>query len=102
MEPILPRERSESLIPLRGVPLRRGSARPSPNTRGQRELPGSAAGKSTLVNLIVAQFFRCPRAQAFGFDLGYSGYVQVQIRRPARTPSGLCPSLKLDMIWSEE
>ncbi|MBV8201433.1 MAG: hypothetical protein JOZ15_12490 [Acidobacteria bacterium] len=35
----------------------------------------TGAGKSTLVNLAVAQFFRYPRAQAFVFDLGYSGYV---------------------------
>jgi type IV secretion/conjugal transfer VirB4 family ATPase len=38
----------------------------------------TGAGKSTLVNLIVAQFFRYPRAQAFVFDLGYSGYVLAQ------------------------
>ncbi|HVR08619.1 MAG TPA: hypothetical protein VMW75_11275, partial [Thermoanaerobaculia bacterium] len=38
----------------------------------------TGAGKSTLVNLAVAQFFRYPRAQAFVFDLGYSGYVLAQ------------------------
>ncbi|HEY6322270.1 MAG TPA: hypothetical protein VJA16_12000 [Thermoanaerobaculia bacterium] len=38
----------------------------------------TGAGKSTLVNLIVAQFFRYPGAQAFVFDLGYSGYVLAQ------------------------
>jgi type IV secretion/conjugal transfer VirB4 family ATPase len=38
----------------------------------------TGAGKSTLVNLCVAQFFRYPRAQAFVFDLGYSGYVLAQ------------------------
>jgi type IV secretion/conjugal transfer VirB4 family ATPase len=35
----------------------------------------TGAGKSTLVNLCLAQFFRYPRAQVFVFDLGYSGYV---------------------------
>ncbi len=35
----------------------------------------TGAGKSTLVNLAVGQFFRYPRAQVFVFDLGYSGYV---------------------------
>jgi type IV secretion/conjugal transfer VirB4 family ATPase len=38
----------------------------------------TGAGKSTLVNLAVAQFFRYPRAQVFVFDLGYSGYVLAQ------------------------
>jgi type IV secretion system protein VirB4 len=38
----------------------------------------TGAGKSTLVNLCVAQFFRYPRAQVFVFDLGYSGYVLAQ------------------------
>ena len=38
----------------------------------------TGAGKSTLVNLAVAQFFRYPGAQAFVFDLGYSGYVLAQ------------------------
>jgi type IV secretion system protein VirB4 len=35
----------------------------------------TGAGKSTLVNLCVAQFFRYRQAQVFVFDLGYSGYV---------------------------
>jgi type IV secretion/conjugal transfer VirB4 family ATPase len=38
----------------------------------------TGAGKSTLVNLIVAQFFRYAAAQVFVFDLGYSGYVLAQ------------------------
>jgi type IV secretion system protein TrbE len=38
----------------------------------------TGAGKSTLVNLAVAQWFRYPGAQAFVFDLGYSGYVLAQ------------------------
>jgi type IV secretion/conjugal transfer VirB4 family ATPase len=38
----------------------------------------TGAGKSTLVNLCVAQFFRYRQAQAFVFDLGYSGYVLAQ------------------------
>lgn len=38
----------------------------------------TGAGKSTLVNLVVAQFFRYPGAQVFVFDLGYSGYVLAQ------------------------
>ena len=38
----------------------------------------TGAGKSTLVNLIVAQFFRYATAQVFVFDLGYSGYVLAQ------------------------
>jgi type IV secretion/conjugal transfer VirB4 family ATPase len=38
----------------------------------------TGAGKSTLVNLLVAQFFRYPGAQAFVFDLGYSAYVLAQ------------------------
>lgn len=35
----------------------------------------TGAGKSTLVNLCVAQFFRYRQAQVFVFDLGWSGYV---------------------------
>jgi type IV secretion/conjugal transfer VirB4 family ATPase len=35
----------------------------------------TGAGKSTLVNLVVAQFFRYPGAQVFVFDLGYSGWL---------------------------
>ncbi|HLX09181.1 MAG TPA: hypothetical protein VKY89_15115 [Thermoanaerobaculia bacterium] len=38
----------------------------------------TGAGKSTLVNLCVAQFFRYRQAQVFVFDLGYSGYVLAQ------------------------
>src|ERR1700676_424100 len=38
----------------------------------------TGAGKSTLVHLIGAQFFRYRQAQAFVFDLGYSGYVLAQ------------------------
>jgi type IV secretion system protein VirB4 len=36
---------------------------------------GTGAGKSTLLNLLIAQFLRYPRAQVFGFDVGYSGWL---------------------------
>jgi type IV secretion system protein TrbE len=36
---------------------------------------GTGAGKSTLLNLLLAQFLRYPRAQAFSFDVGYSGWL---------------------------
>jgi type IV secretion/conjugal transfer VirB4 family ATPase len=36
---------------------------------------GTGAGKSTLLNLLIAQFLRYPRAQAFSFDVGYSGWL---------------------------
>jgi len=35
----------------------------------------TGAGKSTLLNLLIAQFLRYPRAQVFGFDIGYSGWL---------------------------
>ncbi len=35
----------------------------------------TGAGKSVLVNALVAQWLRYPDSQAFLFDLGYSGYV---------------------------
>jgi type IV secretion system protein VirB4 len=35
----------------------------------------SGAGKSTALGLIVAQWFRYPRAQVFAFDKGYSLFV---------------------------
>lgn len=35
----------------------------------------TGAGKSVLVNTLIAQWFRYPEAQVFLFDLGYSGYV---------------------------
>lgn len=35
----------------------------------------TGAGKSTLVNTLIAQWFRYPGAQVFLFDLGYSGYL---------------------------
>ena len=35
----------------------------------------TGSGKSTLVGLLIAQFFRYPRAQVFLFDKDYSAYV---------------------------
>lgn len=35
----------------------------------------TGSGKSTFVNLAVAQFFRYRQAQVFVFDVGYSGYL---------------------------
>ena len=35
----------------------------------------TGAGKSTLVGTLLAQWFRYPEAQAFLFDVGYSGYL---------------------------
>lgn len=35
----------------------------------------TGAGKSVLVNTLIAQWFRYPGAQVFLFDLGYSGYL---------------------------
>lgn len=35
----------------------------------------TGAGKSTLIGLIMAQFFRYPAAQVFAFDKGYSSFV---------------------------
>ncbi len=38
----------------------------------------TGSGKSTFVQLAVAQFFRYPEAQVFVFDVGYSGYLLAQ------------------------
>lgn len=35
----------------------------------------TGSGKSTLVGLLIAQFFRYPGAQVFAFDKGYSSFV---------------------------
>ena len=35
----------------------------------------TGSGKSTLIGLIIAQFFRYPGAQVFAFDKGYSSFV---------------------------
>jgi len=38
----------------------------------------SSAGKSTLLGLIAAQWFRYPNAQVFFFDKGYSSWMLTQ------------------------
>ncbi|MDQ2694374.1 MAG: hypothetical protein M3Z21_03155, partial [Pseudomonadota bacterium] len=38
----------------------------------------TGAGKSTIVGLIMAQFFRYPQAQVFAFDKGYSSFPLCQ------------------------
>ncbi len=63
----------------------------------------SGAGKSTAVGLIVAQWFRYPRAQVFAFDKGYSLFVLTKAAggefydlAGERTDLAFCPLREID------
>lgn len=70
-------------------------------------------GKSTLLDLIMAQFFRYPNAQVFGFDLGYSMATLCEAANGAHydigaegSQIGFCPLAQLetqgDCSWAAD
>ena len=63
----------------------------------------SGAGKSTALGLIVAQWFRYPRAQVFAFDKGYSLFVLTKAAEGEfydlageKTDLAFCPLREID------
>ncbi|HVT57499.1 MAG TPA: hypothetical protein VHR45_03790 [Thermoanaerobaculia bacterium] len=72
---------------------------------------GTGAGKSTLFNLLAAQFLRYPRAQVFSFDVGYSGWLLAKAAGAGhydlvREPVALQPLASVDRpgerLWALE
>lgn len=70
-------------------------------------------GKSTLLDIIIAQHFRYPKAQVFGFDLGYSMATLCEAAGGAHydigaegSKIGFCPlgtlETKADRAWASE